>query len=316
MGFVQFPASDTEPAKSSSGVAQHLAHVYKEYLAAFDNDYVAIVMENRKNEALTATSRPMMNPGGIARQWDENLPMLLNGQQLAGSPSKRWPNQKHLPAALAHITKLKSDLSLEWMLQSAPALDIPAEQRMEYNTVLEQLHTVCMELDPKLPTLFAALKLKREDILLELVFMVQTAIHQREMISSDSPRFFVTLDFLHTMLQQVQEMNDFLHTDGIMCQNRPMPPNGQQFAGSPPKHPQQGVAWPSEEQLQAASAHIKKLKSDFRPEHITKLASIHILERAIHPRIIECLLKLRNRDAEGDRSRHTRGAAYGIQHRS
>jgi phosphohistidine phosphatase SixA len=55
MGFVQFPAFDTEPAKSGSAVAQHLAHVYKEYLMAFDNVYVSTVMDTRRtNDALTA----------------------------------------------------------------------------------------------------------------------------------------------------------------------------------------------------------------------------------------------------------------------
>lgn len=52
MGFVQFPASDSEPAKSGPGVAQQLAHAYKEYLAAFDNVYLSTVMESRrKNQA-------------------------------------------------------------------------------------------------------------------------------------------------------------------------------------------------------------------------------------------------------------------------
>ncbi|KAJ7251684.1 ARID DNA-binding domain-containing protein, partial [Mycena rebaudengoi] len=44
MGFVWFPASETEPAKSGPGVSQHLAHVYMEYLAAFDNVYIATML--------------------------------------------------------------------------------------------------------------------------------------------------------------------------------------------------------------------------------------------------------------------------------
>ncbi|KAJ7821928.1 hypothetical protein B0H14DRAFT_2256995, partial [Mycena olivaceomarginata] len=67
MGFVQFPASDTEPAKSGPGVAQHLAHAYKDYLAAFDNVYISTVMDSRrKNDALTAAQRPLMEMDGIA----------------------------------------------------------------------------------------------------------------------------------------------------------------------------------------------------------------------------------------------------------
>ncbi|KAJ7126683.1 hypothetical protein C8R44DRAFT_701425 [Mycena epipterygia] len=53
MGFVQFPGSDTEPPKSGPGVALHLAHVYQEYLVAFDYVYVTTIMESRrKNDAV------------------------------------------------------------------------------------------------------------------------------------------------------------------------------------------------------------------------------------------------------------------------
>jgi hypothetical protein len=48
MGFVQFPGTDGEPAKSGPGVAQRLAMVYKEYLGAFDMVYINSVFESRK----------------------------------------------------------------------------------------------------------------------------------------------------------------------------------------------------------------------------------------------------------------------------
>ncbi|KAJ6577233.1 hypothetical protein B0H19DRAFT_1019558 [Mycena capillaripes] len=349
MGFVQFPASETEPAKSGPGVAQHLAHAYKEYLAAFDNVYVSTVMDQRrKNDALTAASRPMMNPGGngppqlpirpggisdpsqmqlvmayaniplpelrrrgipeqliqfiennrttllrnaeaqdffrrgIARPGDQNRPMPPNGQQFAGSPpagggmpnimqpgqppfmqhpgmhnnnpmdlqqqqqqpqqqhpqqSIARPSREHLQAAFAHITKLKSDYSPERMLQNVPAIDVPAEQRMEYNTVLEQLHRACMDLDQKLPMLFAVLK--KEDVVRRLVIIVQTAIQQRAMISSGSTRFLVTLDTLRTMLQQVQHMNDSFATilAGLVGKPPGAPPFGLQQPRPPLNHP-------------------------------------------------------------------------------
>ena len=41
MGFVQFHRTDNEPAKSGPGVAQQLAHIYKEYLSQFDGFYVS-----------------------------------------------------------------------------------------------------------------------------------------------------------------------------------------------------------------------------------------------------------------------------------
>jgi len=47
MGFVQFPGSDSEPAKSGPGVAQDLAHFYKEYLSGFDNFYIKFFADSR-----------------------------------------------------------------------------------------------------------------------------------------------------------------------------------------------------------------------------------------------------------------------------
>jgi len=60
------------------------------------------------------------------------------------------------------------------MLQNVPPIDVPAEQRMEYNTVLEQLHRACNELDQKLPMIFAVLK--KEDVVRRLVIIVSLII--------------------------------------------------------------------------------------------------------------------------------------------
>lgn len=48
MGFVQFPGTESEPAKSGPGVAQRLAQVYKEYLAGFDQVYITSVIDSRR----------------------------------------------------------------------------------------------------------------------------------------------------------------------------------------------------------------------------------------------------------------------------
>ncbi|KAH9930150.1 uncharacterized protein B0H18DRAFT_1209636 [Fomitopsis serialis] len=48
LGFVQFPGSDTEPAKSGPGVAQHLQNVYHRYLSQFDNMFVSSVMKLKR----------------------------------------------------------------------------------------------------------------------------------------------------------------------------------------------------------------------------------------------------------------------------
>ncbi|KAK7032988.1 ARID domain-containing protein [Favolaschia claudopus] len=351
MGFVQFTATDTEPAKSGPGVAQHLAHAYKEYLAAFDNVYVNTVLESRrKNDAITAAaaaaqrpmgmggpSQPGIRPGGISDpsqmqmvmayaniplpelrrrgipeqliQFIENnratllsqqrealafrsqvmrsdparnpmqpgqppfggpqpVPglnsgMIPPGQPFGGGmnhpgvphnamegqglhPMLARPSRENVQAAMAYISKLKTDYSAERMLANVPAIDVPVEQRMEYNTVLEQLHRACVDLDHKLPMVYAVLK--KEDVVRRLVIIVQTAIQQRAMISSGSTRFLVTLDTLRTMLQQVQHMIESFATilTGLMGKGGPMgmprPPTNHPV---PPQQPNQPNLPPS-----------------------------------------------------------------------
>ncbi|KAF7360366.1 Kinase-like protein [Mycena venus] len=271
MGFIQFPASGTEPAKSGPGVAQHLAHVYKEYLAAFDHIYISALMDSRRKDALMAAQRPMGmggvgggpgpggRPGGIADPSQmqlmayANIPLpelchrgipeqliqsieanrstmlrdqtealtfrnqlmqrpdpssgpIQGGQQPQQPSIARPSRESDLQAAMVHIAKLKSDYSQERLLTDMPAMHVPAEQHREYNAVLEQLHGSCVDLDYKLPMLFAVLK--KEDVVRRLVIIVQTAIHQRAMISSGSTRFLVTLETLHTMLQHAEHINE------------------------------------------------------------------------------------------------------------
>ncbi|KAJ7674180.1 hypothetical protein B0H17DRAFT_161762 [Mycena rosella] len=316
MGFVSFPASDTEPAKSGPGVAQHLAHVYKEYLAGFDHVYVSTVMESRrKNDAIArmggagamgaggangAPQLPMR--GGISDPTQmqlvmayANIPLaeLLRNQiarppdqggmqhpgaPFAGSPPPgnngmmqpvgrpfmqrpgmpgpgnpmenqgqglQRPTRETLQAAMSQITKLKTDYSPERMLSNVPMIDVPAEQRMEYNTVLEQLHRACMDLDQKLPMLYAVLK--KEDVVRRLVIIIQTAVQQRAMISNGSTRFLVTLDTLRTMLNQVLHMNESFAAilQSLLGKQQPMNPNGPGLPNNgpggmlrPPQHNQ------------------------------------------------------------------------------
>lgn len=62
MGFVSFPGTETELAKSGPGVAQHLAHVYKEYLAGFDTVYITSVIESKRR--LQASAAMQSQPAG------------------------------------------------------------------------------------------------------------------------------------------------------------------------------------------------------------------------------------------------------------
>ena len=52
LGFVQFPASENEPARSGLDVADRLQNVYKQYLIAFDSYYLAMMLERQRQLGL------------------------------------------------------------------------------------------------------------------------------------------------------------------------------------------------------------------------------------------------------------------------
>lgn len=78
MGFVQFPGSDTEPAKSGPGVAQRLAQVYKEYLLGFDQVYINSVIESRRKMHATAVHNAQVGGNNPSQP----QPFRFNPQQM------------------------------------------------------------------------------------------------------------------------------------------------------------------------------------------------------------------------------------------
>ncbi len=78
LGFVQFPGSETEPAKCGPGAAQALQNIYKTYLQFFDNWYATQIMEKRiqaQNQAqnqlqnqLAATQQVQARPAAQMQQ--------------------------------------------------------------------------------------------------------------------------------------------------------------------------------------------------------------------------------------------------------
>lgn len=81
MGFVQFPGTDSNPAKSGPGVAQHLAHVYKEYLSGFDAVYISSVLESRRNMHQAQLSGAQGGPSQHSQTGPVNR-SILNANQM------------------------------------------------------------------------------------------------------------------------------------------------------------------------------------------------------------------------------------------
>ncbi len=75
-GFVQFPGSETEPAKCGPGAAQALQNIYKNYLQFFDNYYATQIMEkrtqaqNQLQNQLAATQQVQARPASLMQTAD------------------------------------------------------------------------------------------------------------------------------------------------------------------------------------------------------------------------------------------------------
>lgn len=102
LGFIQFPASDTEPAKSGPAVARHLQRIYVEFLRAFDQTLMRRLTSGQQRaqqlQALhLATQRQTQgqSPAGA-------MP-LSTGQNVAGAGSSQSQQLSTPPSNLQEI---------------------------------------------------------------------------------------------------------------------------------------------------------------------------------------------------------------------
>lgn len=101
MGFVNFPGSDHEPAKSGPAVAQNLAHVYREYLLELEHAYVRTWLANNVQMRM---NNPGMQQGGMNHpgggsggSGGSGLGLPVNGQPSRMSP--QLLQYAHMPVA-------------------------------------------------------------------------------------------------------------------------------------------------------------------------------------------------------------------------
>jgi hypothetical protein len=101
MGFVNFPGSDHEPAKSGPVVAQNLAHVYREYLLELESAYLRTWINN----AQMRMGNPGIQHGGGPGGPPNGIGITANGQPPRFSPqllqyahmSTAELRQRHVP---------------------------------------------------------------------------------------------------------------------------------------------------------------------------------------------------------------------------
>ncbi|PBL03883.1 hypothetical protein ARMGADRAFT_1004572 [Armillaria gallica] len=62
LGYVQFPGSEAEPAKSGPATAHQLEQIYKDHLAHFDTVYVTTVLDSRRKQQANMAAQQLANP--------------------------------------------------------------------------------------------------------------------------------------------------------------------------------------------------------------------------------------------------------------
>jgi hypothetical protein len=107
MGFVQFPGTDTEPAKSGPGVAQQLQHLHTEYLAHFDKIYVHSVLQKKgffsSQPGSNATGGPQANNPTAGSPQINNNPAPTQGN--SGLPVNNMPGVNQVNMVRLHRSR-------------------------------------------------------------------------------------------------------------------------------------------------------------------------------------------------------------------
>ncbi|KAG5651516.1 hypothetical protein H0H81_008353 [Sphagnurus paluster] len=132
--------------------------------------------------------------------------------------------------ALAFIAKAKRDFATT-NIPNMRGVDVPMEQRQEFNNLLLQLSRFVNEIDNKLAMYFVLLK--SEDTINKLVAIIVTVNQQRNLLNSptNNPRYLVGLDILRNMMSQVVSANEAISayfSSQIRPQQGqpPLPPGG------------------------------------------------------------------------------------------
>lgn len=137
-------------------------------------------------------------------------------QQVPGGQAARMiqqqPGQQRIPLAAADALIQRCKLEYTTTnIQSLHAVDIPPEQRVEYNRLLENTFRTVQDTDQKLQVVVTVLQ--KEEVIRRLITIICTVQHQRSLLSTTSPRYVITFDNLRGMSVELQRiMDSFNHS--------------------------------------------------------------------------------------------------------
>ncbi|KAF8659053.1 hypothetical protein AX16_001925 [Volvariella volvacea WC 439] len=144
-------------------------------------------------------SRPSFPPGASPGMQMQQRPIHSGNPALQGMIVP--PTNEQLQSTNRFIMAVKAELTVSLNNKAFSGVEVLPEQQVEYNGLLEKAYQLSQELDTKLPMIGAAMK--HEDQLRQIIFMVVTIAHQRHLVSSSNPRYFLNLERLRQMHTQL-----------------------------------------------------------------------------------------------------------------
>ncbi|KAL4066756.1 hypothetical protein V8B97DRAFT_1948787 [Scleroderma yunnanense] len=161
---------------------------------------------------------------------------VASGQFAHGVPQPnpvRFPTSEELQQATNAITNWKNMCANR--LVSMQSQHVPDESRLDYNQLLEQVHKLACDLDNKLATYLAVLR--NEEPVRKCVAIVLTVARQRQLLSTASPQYVVSLGTLQNMFVQIQKVNEEFEQRCRMIKMQANIPSGSVNRQTPAPHP-------------------------------------------------------------------------------
>ncbi|KAF8638705.1 hypothetical protein AX17_002000 [Amanita inopinata Kibby_2008] len=157
---------------------------------------------------------------------------------VAGDVMINRPAREQIQAALTFIAKIRQE-TVASIDASRPQVTVAAEQRLEYSALIDQVHRQASDIEKRLAMLLVYTR--REDFVRRIVIISVTVYQQRNMLASGNPRFFLSIENLRMMTQQIQQATEMCtHLFNALSQQQKL----QQLQHQQPQGPQQSQATP------------------------------------------------------------------------
>jgi hypothetical protein len=257
----QPPNQDRTPSNGQGPFAGNLQQQNAALVAALPHTVAHPQQYSQQHQAMTGINN--MDTQFRTPQGPMGVPSNAQPQQ---QPTR--PSQEQIQQAVRFITKVKNEFLSRSLLQM-PTVNVRDDQRMDYNTLLEHVHRLAADVEPKLA--MYCIILKREDVIHKLIAIITTVQQQRSLLSSATPKYIVDLGALRDMAQQMRNASDmFSQILSAVMSNSQQATNGHLTNGLPPNGLQRHAGSPTQASPQPAH-HVPPLtQTSHRPPPVTQ----------------------------------------------